>query len=219
MIKCIEMEERVFVSRDDLEGDLYQTLEDLLDIIIRPMFEWMGEGVHFGIIDTEDIEDGKLRIATRIEIYQEAPPNKQTESRDFIETYASVRKSVKTRLEKELTSIGEKTLLSPDLPPNGPRLYPDQFVIKTHNIDMEAFVTVNRGKRKVFLEQGIDIELVMSIEDISGFEPEGRQALYTKFNYLCSHNSLDSLDELRDWAQSLGIVYSGSSSKDQLCEV
>ena len=214
------MHKRRFVSVDDLapyeDSYIYTAIHSLLESIIMGSFEWMDEA-EFYLDDQLDEDDNKLLFQIRIGRCIDVNEDEYKDSGDFIETYASSKNSILSRLQSLLMpALNEETLLAEDLPVNAPRLYPDQFVVRTHKINMKANVGVNnnKGEANVTMSNEILIDLVISIEDILGLEP---QALYTRYKYLCSHNTGESLDELRQWAADLGIHYLQPASKEILC--
>ena len=62
----------------------------------------------------------------------------------------------------------------------------------------------------------IYIELVLNIEDITELHPGGLQMLYMKYNNLCQDNSRYSLNELKEWVESLGYK---AGTKQQMCRI
>ena len=103
-------------------------------------------------------------------------------------------------------------------------LSPQQFIIKIHDIkiaDLGVYTYVDGiGAPDVFIGPGIDttITVILSIEDISGFEPGEDQALRIQYNNLCSNYTVQSEAELRNWAVQLQIPGAIGMNKLALCQ-
>ena len=174
--------------------------------------------------------------------YEDISLRQDTTSDDFIEDYANNRDSTLAYLKRTLMpSISADRLLltglmlgdpglprGEGLPLDTPRLLPDQFVVRTHNMTLKPIVRAfidayANGPGSVDingarLSMKIYIELTMSIEDISGLESGEPQALHVKFEYLCKRDTKDAIVELQEWANELGIIFPLAPSKEELCK-
>ena len=159
--------------------------------------------------DWRDVEDGKIVFDLRISSYYTVPLNEYVASGD-LDLYASLKPSILKRLRRELTVVSEEELTNSGI-------NPEQFIFRTHDIEMRGMVGVNNNPDDVMMGKEIYITITVSIEDITGLEPEGDEALYAKFKYLCEHGNRENLEELEEWTRSIGIRYTTPPTKDQMC--
>lgn len=94
----------------------------------------------------------------------------------------------------------------------------NQFIIRVKNLKVYPTVQTNKNIQPCITNILVTIEFDMSIQDMSGFIPGGEYALKIKYNNLCSSYTTQSVDELRDWARTIGVRNYMNLLKEQLCE-
>ena len=192
-------------------------INNLFTDVIKPEFIAVvsTEDIDIELDNTEDIADNKIRYEYSVTLFAEQYENKQLfDFTTYIETYYLFKDTILNNLKQKLKpTIDEDLLIKVGLSPQ-------QFLIQTYNIKMTPFFRSysNFSTNNVYGNAHIIIDF--SIEDISELEPEGIQALKTKYNYLCDNYNTSSTKELKQWALSLNIVDNVEElSRNELCNI
>lgn len=216
------MEFRRFIDSEDLgaldeDNDLRVAIEYMLELIVFPEFKALSYDNKFYLDDIKNFEGNNLLFYCRITgLSIEVKPNEDAESYDFIEKYIAIKDNAMYNIIEKTTPVVKENYL------HGGSLSSNQFIIKFINIKFIPNVRfyidgsyIPEENYYGYLTGEVDIRIILNIEDISGLEPGQIQALQIKYNNLCSSYTVQSINELQQWAKQLGLPNYGT--KQDLC--
>lgn len=215
---------RIFIRSIDTSENV--EIEEIVSALAREIvseeFSEIAE-----VIDVETITDTKgeiseentLRVDVNVEINTEnLVVGGRYDSGKIIERYyemkdGAINNIMKKRKEGIMTKVG---------------LAPENYKLRIVGVTTELTVsTMMREMRDTEVTIGdiigysyvnVKVGIIMSIEDITGYEPGGDQALRIRYNALCKAESMYGMDELQKWAKEIGIRKIEEKDKIMLCQ-
>lgn len=214
---------RRYIDSEDLKIDfenyhesLFHHIEQLLKNIIVSEFKTISQDFNLDDI-SDDMNNVKCLCRLAVEDDDVVPnksltknPHSEYTSHDFLKLFLQIYPQAMKNIIKKMSPVNDKTLNDVDLSE-------DQFIIQLISINIYPEVRVfgEPGEIASFVKE-IYIELVLNIEDITELHPNGLQMLSIKYNNLCEKNSRYSLNELKEWVESLGYKV---GTKQQMCRI
>lgn len=208
---------------DDLEDDspIY-ALWTNIHILIRNIVNKIPKLTQDFDIDSQLATGSNFTFSVSVTIYDEklypsdSNLNDDVGNTNAIKDFYRNREKIRTDLENAfIPSVKDSDLFDAGIDP-------DEYQIEGVEIsELEPYILASSagseekyGTFRLFA----DFDVTIRILDLTQFESSGREYLKTRYHYLCKTRNTN-IEELRAWADEIGIVDVDIRDSDELCEL